>query len=102
MFDASAKFWLPEMRRMSRKQSSEVGSREPTAGLREEARLTGARGASGASADLSKACYKNVMLLAKVARRGRHDGPLAKKNLAIRLQRLTHIVFTHELGRLLR
>jgi hypothetical protein len=41
------------------------------------------------------------MLLAKVARRGRDDCALAKKDLPIRLQRLTHIVLTHELRRLL-
>ena len=48
---------------------------------------------------LTKARYKNVMLLAEVARRGRDDRPLAEENLAFRLQRLTDVLFTHEFGR---
>lgn len=47
---------------------------------------------------LTKARYENVMLLAKVARRRRDDGPFAEEDLGLRLHRLTHVLFTHEFG----
>ena len=46
--------------------------------------------------------YENVMLLAKIASGRRDDGSFAEEDFTIGLQRLTHVVFTHEFGRRLR
>jgi hypothetical protein len=73
----------------------------PKVGGREPIRRVSEAWPIGVSVGLAKAGYENVMLLAKVARGRRDDGPLAEEDLLVPLQRLTHVVFTHELGRLL-